>query len=125
MKPENMLKPLTDKCKDNKCGHKKCHCGHCSQYHIASKAIRSEGTRDRVKLLMYSACLMGEKAERERIIKVIRNHFDPDADDQNDSVIAAIEADTNTKKCDICKTEYEQGELCQCYGGGKDRRSEV
>lgn len=37
MKLENMLKPLTDKCKENKCSHKKCQCGHCSQYHIAGK----------------------------------------------------------------------------------------
>lgn len=35
MKPENMLKPLTDKCKPGKCKHKKCECGHCSQYHFA------------------------------------------------------------------------------------------
>ncbi len=35
MKPENMLKPLTPKCKEGKCKHKKCLCGHCSQYHFA------------------------------------------------------------------------------------------
>ena len=34
MKLENLLKPLTDKCKENKCSHQKCVCGHCSQYHI-------------------------------------------------------------------------------------------
>ncbi len=37
MKPENILKPLTDKCKEGKCKHKKCSCGHCSQYHFARK----------------------------------------------------------------------------------------
>lgn len=35
MKPENILKPLTPKCKEGKCKHKKCSCGHCSQYHFA------------------------------------------------------------------------------------------
>ena len=26
-------KPLSDKCKSNKCHHVKCVCGHCSLYH--------------------------------------------------------------------------------------------
>ena len=34
MKPENYLKPLISRCKDNKCPHKKCTCGHCSRYHF-------------------------------------------------------------------------------------------
>ena len=37
MKPENILKPLTPKCKEGKCNHKKCKCGHCSQYHLGGK----------------------------------------------------------------------------------------
>ena len=35
MKPENYLKPLTSRCKSNRCTHKKCPCGHCSRYHFA------------------------------------------------------------------------------------------
>lgn len=37
MNPKNILKPLTDKCKNSKCTHKKCICGHCSQYHLSGK----------------------------------------------------------------------------------------
>ena len=36
MRPENMLKPLTDKCKGNDCKHRKCSCGHCKNYHIGN-----------------------------------------------------------------------------------------
>lgn len=35
MRPENILKPLTLKCRKGKCLHIKCTCGHCSQYHYA------------------------------------------------------------------------------------------
>jgi hypothetical protein len=68
MMPHNMLRPLSEKCKPNKCSHKKCTCNHCARYHMMS---REECLQMKQDLTTCQCKKFAQKSEAAQLLRAI------------------------------------------------------